>query len=77
MNERRKQHDKTLAKVLFILRDIYMQHFQQYKHAIRARDMSGINSAQSAMLVCEEIAKELSIVLFSEAEKLQMKGDTN
>jgi len=67
-----KRTDKTLAKVLFILRDIYTRQYQQYQHATIAQDNDGITEAQSAMLTCEEIAQELNVVLFSEAEKQQM-----
>jgi hypothetical protein len=69
-----KQPDKTLAKVLFVLRDIYTRNIALDRQANRANDSDGIAEAQSAMLTCEEIAQELNIVLFSEAEKQQMEG---
>lgn len=72
MKDRRT--DKTLAKILFILRDIYMRHVTLYRQATKAKDNDGIVESQSAMLTCEEIAQELKVVLFNEAEKQQMEG---
>ena len=72
-----KNKDKTLAKVLFILRDIYTRHATLYRQANIANDVDGITEAQTAMLTCEEIAQELNIVLFNEAEKQQMDRSNN
>ena len=70
---RRKSPDTTLAKILFILRDIYTRQYSQYQHAAIAKDNEGIIEAQSAMLTCEEIAQELHIVLFSAEEKQSLE----
>jgi hypothetical protein len=64
--------NKTLAQLMFTLRDIYMRNHQQWLHATRANDNDGIVEAQSAMLTCEEVAQALNIVLFTEAEKQHM-----
>ena len=70
---KRKSPDTTLAKILFILRDIYTRQYQQYQHASLAHDIDGIASAQSAMLTCEEVASNLNIVLFSDEEKQSLE----
>jgi hypothetical protein len=67
-----KSTDKTLAKILLILRDVYTRQVVLYRQAVKANDNDGLLEAQSAMMTCEEIAGELGIVLFSEAEKREM-----
>lgn len=67
-----KNPDKTLLRVFYILRDIYTRNVVLYRQASKANDNEGLAESQSAMLVCEEVARELGIVLFSEAEKQEM-----